>query len=304
MLLTLLLTQGSAGSTNYTLTANPGTYSLTGGTASLKVGRKITANAGSYTLSGGSAVLKAGRRLTANAGTYSLTGGSATLTKSVAGISYTLTANPGTYALTGGAASLKAGRQITALAGAYGITGGSAQLKTGRVLTAVAGSYQVTGGSATLTKTGAVAYTLTALPGVYQLTGGSAELTVSTPNNNRAGFEMGGRKVYIKRGKRIHIFDTVEDADAWVEAEQQTRRAIQKAKVSSKRKPKVYQALDEQIPHQVIQLDALQSLVEYYGIPVELPTLEAQQDWMEVARIALLAREMQDEEEVEMLLIA
>ena len=280
MLLTLLLTQGSAGSINYTLTGNAGSYTLTGGTASLKVGRKITANAGSYTLSGGSAVLKVGRQLTANAGTYSLTGGSATLTKSVAGISYTLTASPGTYALTGGAASLKAGRQITALAGAYGVTGGSAQLKTGRVLTA--------------------------LPGVYQLTGGSAELTVTTPNNNRAGFEMGGRKVYIKRGKRIHIFDTVEDADAWVEAEQQATQAIEKAKGKKKlkAKAKVYKALDEQLPHEVIRLDWLESLVAHFNIPVELPTLEAKQDWMEVARIALMAQEMQDEEEVELLLMA
>lgn len=306
MLLTLLLTQGTAGGTNYTLTANPGTYSLTGGAASLKVGRNITANAGAYTLTGGSAVLKVGRKITANAGSYALTGGSATLTKSVAGISYTLTANPGTYALSGGAASLKAGRQITALAGAYGVTGGSAQLKTGRVLTALAGSYQVTGGGATLTKIGAVAYTLTALPGDYQLTGGSAELTVTTPNNNRAGFEMGGRRVYIKRGKRIHIFDTVEDADAWVEAEQQATQAIEKAKGKKKlkAKAKVYKALDEQLPHEVIRLDWLESLVAHFNIPVELPTLEAKQDWMEVARIALLAQEMQDEEEVELLLMA
>jgi hypothetical protein len=44
--------------------------------------------------------------------------------------------------------------------------------------------------------------------------------------------------------------------------------------------------------------------VQHFGIPVELPTLEAKRDWLEVARIALLAREMQDEEDVEMLLFA
>ncbi len=132
-----------------------------------------------------------------------------------------------------------------------------------------------------------------------------AEVTQSAPQA-RAGFEMGGRKVYIKRGKRIHIFDTVEDADAWVEAEQQATQAIEKAKGKKKlkAKAKVYKALDEQLPHEVIRLDWLESLVAHFNIPVELPTLEAKQDWMEVARIALLAREMQDEEEVELLLMA
>lgn len=117
---------------------------------------------------------------------------------------------------------------------------------------------------------------------------------------------MGGRKIYIKRGKRIHIFDTVEDADAWVEAEQQATQAIEKAKGKKKlkAKAKVYKALDEQLPHEVIRLDWLESLVAHFNIPVELPTLEAQQDWMEVARIALMAQQMQDEEEVEMLLFA
>lgn len=122
----------------------------------------------------------------------------------------------------------------------------------------------------------------------------------------RPGFEMGGRKVYIKRGKRIHIFDTVEDADAWVEAEQQATQALQKvpAKKKPKAKAKVYKALDEQLPHEVIRLDWLESLVAHFNIPVELPTLEAKQDWLEVARIALLAQQMQDDEEVELLLMA
>ena len=122
----------------------------------------------------------------------------------------------------------------------------------------------------------------------------------------RAGFEMGGRKVYIKRGKRIHIFDTVEDADAWVEAEEQAQQVIQtaKGKKKVKAKAKVYKALDEQVPHEVIRLDWLESLITHFNIPVELPTLEAKQDWLEVARIALMAQQMQDDEEVELLLLA
>ena len=122
----------------------------------------------------------------------------------------------------------------------------------------------------------------------------------------RPGFEMSSRKVYIKRGKRIHIFDTVEDADAWVEAEQQATQAIEKAKGKKKlkAKAKAYKALDEQLPHEVIRLDVVRSMVDYLGIPVEMPTLEARQDWAEVARVALMARHMQDEEDIELLLAA
>lgn len=120
----------------------------------------------------------------------------------------------------------------------------------------------------------------------------------------RPGFEMSSRKVYIKRGKRIHIFDSVEDADAWMEAEQQELQAIRRAKPTPRKKAKVFKLLDEAIPHEVVRLDVVRAMVDYLGIPVEMPTLEARQDWAEVARVALMARQMQDEEDIELLLAA
>jgi len=120
----------------------------------------------------------------------------------------------------------------------------------------------------------------------------------------RPGFEMSSRKVYIKRGKRIHIFDSVEDADAWMESEQQELQAIRRAKPTPRKKAKVFKALDEAIPHEVVRLDVVRAMVDYLGIPVEMPTLEARQDWAEVARVALMARHMQDEEDIELLLVA
>lgn len=334
MLLTLLLTQGSAGPQAYTLDAQPGAFTLSGQAATTARSLSLNAAAGSFTYTGQAATFaySAPASLTAESGGFTLSGQAATLTAS-----RQLVASSASFTLTGQAASTQAERNTAANAGGYTLSGQAATLAKAGVFSPAAGAFAISGQPATFviasssftaeagsfgpstwadpayvdpayasgtSATLLVGRMLTALAGNHTITGGDAELTVQTQQGGRAGFEMGGRKVYIKRGKRIHIFDTVEDADAWVEAEQQTRRAIQKAKVSSKRKPKVYQALDEQIPHQVIQLDALQSLVEYYGIPVELPTLEAQQDWMEVARIALLAREMQDEEEVEMLLFA
>jgi len=120
----------------------------------------------------------------------------------------------------------------------------------------------------------------------------------------RPGFEMSSRKVYIKRGKRIHIFDTVEDADEWLEAEDKARQVVNAAKPKPQAKAKVFKALDEAIPHEVVRLDVVRAMVDYLGIPVEMPTLEARQDWAEVARVALMARQMQDEEDIELLLAA
>lgn len=122
--------------------------------------------------------------------------------------------------------------------------------------------------------------------------------------STRPGFEMSSRKVYVKRGKRIHIFDTAEDADEWLEAEDKARQVVNVAKPKPQAKAKVFKALDEAVPHDVVRLDVVRSMVDYLGIPVEMPTLEARQDWAEVARVALMARHMQDEEDIELLLLA
>lgn len=122
--------------------------------------------------------------------------------------------------------------------------------------------------------------------------------------STRPGFEMSSRKVYVKRGKRIHIFDTAEDADEWLEAEDKARQVVNVAKPKPQAKAKVFKALDEAIPHEVVRLDVVRAMVDYLGIPVEMPTLEARQDWAEVARVALMARQMQDEEDIELLLAA
>lgn len=79
---TIRIPQGIAASGSpYTLTAAAGSYTLTGGAATLKVGRVVTAAAGSYTLTGGAATLAVGHKLTAAAGSFALTGNAATLTR-------------------------------------------------------------------------------------------------------------------------------------------------------------------------------------------------------------------------------
>lgn len=241
----------------------------------------LTALGGAYTVTGGAAVIKRDRNMTASGGSYAVTGSSAIVEKD---------------------------RRLTASGGSYAVAGGQAVIERDRRLTATGGAYSPAGGAATITTTSTDAYVLTALGGSYAVTGGHASITLTpsqTPRNG--GFEMGGptpRKVYIKRGKRIHIFDTVEDADEWLEAEDKARQVVNVAKPKPQAKAKVFKALDEAVPHDVVRLDVVRSMVDYLGIPVDMPTLEARQDWAEVARVALMARHMQDEEDIELLLVA
>lgn len=219
-LLLLLKPSGGGSSTAYTLTGLAGSYSLTGGSASLSVSRKITGNAGSYALTGGSASLKVNRKLTGNAGSYLVTGGSATLTKSAGSVAYSLTGLAGVYSLSGGSASLKANRSLVGLSGAY----------------------TVTGNSATLTQTtGSQAYSLVGLSGLYQIIGGDALLTFSGTSGVGYDYDTPRKKRYVveKNGKLLVFTNAQAASDAISDDVQQTT-----AVVAVKDQPKARQVVE------------------------------------------------------------
>ena len=112
------------------------------------------------------------------------------------------------------------------------------------------------------------------------------------------------RKWYVRRGKKIHLFRSGSDADAFIEAQEQADKAIAEAQKTSRRARK---RLREKIvtvdPIQTVDIDLLSKAVEYFSLP-PLPDLLAQQDFERVMQIMALAREMQDEEDLEMLLLA
>ena len=112
------------------------------------------------------------------------------------------------------------------------------------------------------------------------------------------------RKWYVRRGKKIHLFSSGSDADAFIEAQEQADKAIAEAQKTSRRARK---RLREKIvtvdPIQTVDIDLLSKAVEYFSLP-PLPDLLAQQDFERVMQIMALAQEMQDEEDLEMLLLA
>ena len=182
-------------SSNYTLTAQGGSYSLAGGSASLLRSKKIVSTGGSYALTGASAILKRSKYILANGGSYTLTGASAILLKNLnwkltaQGGAYSLTgasagllrskriiASGGAYTLTGAAATLLRSKYIQASGGSYTVNGANAILLRSKVIVASGGTYTYTGQNAVITKSTVTGYTLTALGGSYSLTGTSAIL--------------------------------------------------------------------------------------------------------------------------------
>jgi hypothetical protein len=153
--------------TNYDLTADAGSYVITGTAAGLVAARRLVADPGSYSVTGADATLAKGVRLAADAGAFTVTGTAATLT-----VARRLTADAASYAVTGADAGLNVGRRLIADGGSYALSGAAADLVVGRRIAADAGSYSVTGADATLTKS----RRLDAEAGAYVITGTAAAL--------------------------------------------------------------------------------------------------------------------------------
>lgn len=144
-----------------TLTADAGSFTLSGQDAALSFTRAVISESGSFTTTGQAAALLQAKRLASEAGTFALTGQQAALR-----VSRRLTAQAGTFTLTDQSATLQATRSLTTQAGSFTLTGQSAVLARVRSITAQAGSFTLTGQSAVLVRTRGI----TAQAGNYMLT--------------------------------------------------------------------------------------------------------------------------------------
>jgi hypothetical protein len=103
----------------YTMTAEVGTFTLTGQDANLLFGRKLIADVGSFVLTGFDAILRKGYILTAEVGTFALTGFDAMLL-----FGRKLIAETGAFVLTGFDATLSRGYRLIAEVGTFILTMG------------------------------------------------------------------------------------------------------------------------------------------------------------------------------------
>lgn len=116
--------------------------------------------------------------------------------------------------------------------------------------------------------------------------------------SDQRDIEVSYRPVYVKRGKKIVIFETVDEADAWVEAQD----AIDKAKSRGAKKRIAKRVIDQ--PVDVVDVDLVDGLAQIYALRVDVRSLidmgdiQKLRDW----RDKILA--MRDEEDIEILLMA
>jgi hypothetical protein len=113
--------------------------------------------------------------------------------------------------------------------------------------------------------------------------------------------EVNLRPVYIRRGKKILLFSTAAQADAFVEAEEVAQEAIERAKSRQARR-RVKQRVYEAVEHKTVDIDLLGELAQKYSMPVNIPQLLLAQEWEQLANIALRAMELQEEDDVNLIL--
>jgi len=169
-----------------------------------------------------------------------------------------------------------------------------------------------------VTHTGALAVTesadIVAITGGSQITiTGSIAITESPdvanfrgPSGNTFSQEVEFRKFYVRKGKKILLFDSVDEAEEYIKAEQVAEEAIAKAKVSSRQERRKIKKriIKDVLPAESIDTDWLAEMMQRFAINFDLPKLLAEQDYNRVMEIHAMAKAMQDDEDdIEMLLM-
>lgn len=227
----LVTYKNAAAGGSYSLTAEQGSFTLSGQAAGLRSARRLTAAQGSYTLTGQNATLATAGAFTGSGlevgASLSYVGNSyvgAPAATGGGGGPYTLTAEQGSYSLAGQASALRAARRMTAAQGSYALTGQAAGVRSGRRLTAAQGSYTIlgsvalvdlsitaqpgsyalTGQNATLTRTGGSPYSMAAEQGSYSLTGQASALRAGRRVLAAQGsYTLSGQQAGLRSGRRL-----------------------------------------------------------------------------------------------------
>jgi hypothetical protein len=175
---TFVVPSGSA----YTLTAAPGSFSLTAAAAGVYAGRKLQADQCALTLAATPVGLRTARRLAADQGALTMSSAAASLL-----LQRLLPTGTAGFALVGTSAALRASRKLVAQSAAFALSAGTVQM----VYTPAPGL-------------GGPAYTLTAAAGVFGLVGAATGLQAHRrlPANTGA-FGWVGAAAILLAGRRL-----------------------------------------------------------------------------------------------------
>lgn len=172
----------------YSMAGASGSYSVVGGTASLKVARALPVAFGTVLTVGSASVFHADKQLSLSAGSVVVTGQTADFVYSAGHTNYQLAASAGTYDVTGGTVELKAHRNTTAGTGIILVQGGAGAFSKQAFLTAANGIIVTAGNVASFNYVPVLpnAYELEAERGLYACEGYSAQFDYIPPQMSGA----------------------------------------------------------------------------------------------------------------------
>lgn len=178
----------------YALTAEPGSFAVTGRTVGLRAARRLACGAGAFGLAGQPAALKRGARLPAASAAFSISGQSLAFSRALV-----LQAGIAPFAATGSAAALRAGRRSAMAPAAFAVTGNGLALRYGRSVAGGPGAFTLSGQAAA---TGA-GRRLPASAGAFAFAGNAATL-FKTATLSAGAFAWNGQAVGLKAARRLN----------------------------------------------------------------------------------------------------
>lgn len=287
---------------------NPGvgTIAITGYAPSIAqtANQAITPNVGNIVITGYAPTISQPQAVNPGVGSLTITGYAPTVTQNV-----DVPVNPGvgTIAITGYAPTVAqtANQSVLPATGTIAITGYSPTVSqsANQAVTPDVGTITITG-YAPIVQQAPASQNITPDVGTITITGYAPTVEQSSPLR-LGGFEYGS-KVYIKRNKKIYIFDSVEEADSYIEAESKVEEIVQQSNKTSRlarkrAREKAHKLLSIE-PVESVDIPALKTLVSQLQTDFELPQWIARQDWQRVVEIYNQAMEMQDEEDLLLIL--
>ena len=112
------------------------------------------------------------------------------------------------------------------------------------------------------------------------------------------------KRYYVRRRGRLYLFNTAQEADAWIDADDAAKEAIEKAQTSSKRRRIARKVQRAAKPLEVVDIDSLPTLASRYQVNLDVPRLMELQNFDELMRVRALILQMQDDEDIELLLMS
>jgi hypothetical protein len=111
------------------------------------------------------------------------------------------------------------------------------------------------------------------------------------------------KKWYVKRGKKVLLFNNSQEADDYLESLEIAEQAIKEAQKTSRRaRARLRNKLVTVKPIESIDVELLTQAIDRFSLP-SLPDLLAQQDLERFMQLLALAKEMQDDDDLLLLLL-